>query len=98
MSTTIDQLDLDRFNEETRDFASQCFARFERANRRNLIGAPRADAEALNLIRTGLPIAIRDAENAGNIPLAHHFRAIMERAPKKHTVDWLVDLLGGVVS
>lgn len=99
MSTTIDQLDMSRFEQETRDFANECFTRFERTNLRTLTySTPRADQETLNLLRTGLPKKIRDAEAAGDISLAHHYRALLDRAPKKHTLDWLLDLSEGRVS
>lgn len=90
MSTTI------QFEQETMDFANACFARFRRATGRDLkYTTPRADQEALNLLRTGLPAAIDDAVKANDAALAVHFRDLLARVPRKNAFNWLNDLACG---
>jgi hypothetical protein len=93
MKTTIDQIAAGQFEEETIALANECFARFEKINRRPLrYLTARADKEAMNLIRTGFPAAIAAAETNHNIPFARHIRALLGHVPRAGTFMWLSEL------
>lgn len=79
------------FERETRALANECFDRFARMhNGKDLHwDMPHNDREAANMIRSGFPIAIKDAERAGNLALAQHFRDLTEEVPRQETFQWL---------
>ena len=81
------------FVDEVRGFANDQFDRFYLTTGKDLDSTtPHADQEALNLLRTGLPAAIKEAQRAGHEMLALHFTELLAEVPRENTYGWLLGL------
>lgn len=81
------------FVDETITLAENCFSRFYAMNQRDLTAnTPHADQEALNLIRTGFPAAVKAAQRSGREMLAFHFEILLAEVPRDNAYRWLRQL------